>query len=205
MNGGGNKPGGNISIGYYWGVVSTLDVIKTDLDGVIILVPRVFADNRGSFYESFSRRTLRSVGIEMDVVQVNHSISLKKGTVRGLHFQQIPMAQTKLVRVLRGSIVDFVVDLRKSSPNYLKSIRIELTADNPRLVYIPKGFAHGMAAMEDQTEVEYIVDEFYSPECDRSIRYDDPQIGIDWPIDTPILSDKDQRAPFLRDSDCNFT
>ena len=181
-----------------------MDAIKTDLDGVIILVPRVFTDNRGSFYESFSRRALRSVGIEMDVVQVNHSISLKKGTIRGLHFQQMPMAQAKLVRVLRGSIVDFVVDLRKSSPNYLKSIRIELTADNPRLVYIPKGVAHGMAAMEDQTEVEYIVDEFYSSECDRSIRYDDPQIGIDWPIDIPILSDKDRRAPFLRDSDCNF-
>lgn len=181
-----------------------MDVIKTDLDGVVILVPRVFADNRGSFYESFSRRALKQCGIEMEVLQVNHSISLKKGTVRGLHFQQIPMAQTKLVRVLRGSIADFVVDLRKSSPNYLKSVRIDLRADHPRLVYIPKGFAHGMAALEDNTELEYLVDEFYSPECDRSIRYDDPQIGIEWPVDRPILSDKDQRAPLLRDSDCNF-
>lgn len=179
-------------------------VIKTELDEVLILEPRVFSDNRGYFFESYSERSLREVGIQMKAVQVNCSASNTRGTIRGLHFQNAPMAQTKLIRCLRGSILDVAVDLRKESPNYLQSVQIEISEKNCRSVYIPKGFAHGLATLEDQTIVEYVVDEFYSPEHDRSIRFDDAQIGVVWPFDVPVLSDKDQNAPNLADSDCNF-
>jgi len=181
-----------------------MNVIKTDLDGVFILEPRIFADNRGYFYESFSERSLHEAGIEMKTVQINHSQSLLRGTVRGLHFQMAPMAQTKIVRCLRGKILDVAVDLRKDSPTYKKSFQTELSEENHRCLFIPKGFAHGMATLTDSTEIEYVVDQFYSPQHDRSIRFDDPQLGVKWPFDQPILSGKDQKAPLLADSDCNF-
>lgn len=181
-----------------------MNIIKTELEGVLILEPKVFGDNRGWFMESFSDKVFKEQGLNINFVQDNHSYSAIKGTLRGLHFQNNPMAQTKLVRCTRGKILDVVVDIRKGSPTYKKWIAVELSQENKKQLLIPKGFAHGFATLTDDVEVQYKVDEYYSKEHDRSIRFDDPEIGIDWGIENPILSDKDKNAPLLKDSDCNF-
>lgn len=182
-----------------------MKIIETEIRDLYILEPVVHGDNRGWFFESFSDRELKEKGIDIVFVQDNHSFSAAKGTLRGLHFQIAPKAQTKLVRCTRGAILDVAVDLRVGSPTFLKWKAVELTEENKRQLLIPKGFAHGFLTLTDNVEVQYKVDEFYSPEHDRSIRFDDPQIGIDWGVDAPILSDKDRRAPLLCDSDVNFT
>jgi dTDP-4-dehydrorhamnose 3,5-epimerase len=184
--------------------VSGLNVVKTELEGVYILEPKVFVDNRGWFMETFSYKIFKELGLEINFVQDNHSYTKLKGTLRGLHFQNNPMAQTKLVRCTRGKILDVVVDLRKGSPTYKRWISVELSEESKRLLLIPKGFAHGFLTLTDDVEVQYKVDQYYSKEHDRSIRFDDPEIGIKWGIENPILSDKDKNAPFLKDSDCNF-
>ena len=184
--------------------MSSLNIIKTELDAVIILEPKVFGDNRGWFMESFSHKIFKELGLNLNFVQDNHSYSAIKGTLRGLHFQNNPMAQTKLVRCTRGKILDVVVDIRKGSPTYKKWIAVELSQENKKQLLIPKGFAHGFVTLTNDVEVQYKVDEYYSKEHDRSIRFDDPEIGIDWGIENPILSDKDKNAPLLKDSDCNF-
>jgi dTDP-4-dehydrorhamnose 3,5-epimerase len=184
--------------------VSGLNIVKTELEGVYILEPKVFVDNRGWFMETFSYRVFKELGLNINFVQDNHSYTKLKGTLRGLHFQNNPKAQTKLVRCTRGKILDVVVDLRKGSPTYKRWISVELSEENKRLLLIPKGFAHGFLTLTDDVEVQYKVDEYYSKEHDRSIRFDDPEIGIKWGIENPILSDKDKNAPFLKDSDCNF-
>lgn len=181
-----------------------MNIIKTELEGVLILEPKVFGDNRGWFMESFSDKVFKEQGLNINFVQDNHSYSAIKGTLRGLHFQNNPMAQTKLVRCTRGKILDVVVDIRKGSPTYKKWIAVELSQENKRQLLIPKGFAHGFVTLTDDVEVQYKVDEYYSKEHDRSIRFDDPEIGIDWGIENPILSDKDKNAPLLKDSDCDF-
>jgi len=182
-----------------------LKIIKTKIEGVCIIEPKVFGDHRGWFMESYSKMKFEENGININFVQDNHSLSAKKGTIRGLHFQNNPMAQTKLVRCTRGKILDVAVDIRKNSPTYKQWISVELSEENKKQLLIPKGFAHGFLTLTDNVEVQYKVDEYYSPEYDRSIRYDDPDIGIDWGIDNPILSEKDKSAPLLKDSDCNFT
>ncbi|HOJ50860.1 MAG TPA: dTDP-4-dehydrorhamnose 3,5-epimerase [Spirochaetota bacterium] len=181
-----------------------MKIVETDLQGVFILEPIVFSDSRGWFMESFKKSIFEKIGINVEFIQYNHSFSLKKGTLRGIHFQNNPFSQAKLVRCVRGKILDVVVDLRKNSPTYKKWIACELSDENKIQIFIPKGFGHGFVTLEDNVEVEYKVDNYYSKEHDRSIRYDDPEIGIEWGIDNPILSDKDRNAPFLRDSDCNF-
>lgn len=181
-----------------------MKIIKTNIEGLVILEPTVFGDNRGWFMETYSKQTLASLGIDTVFVQDNQSYSSQKGILRGLHFQINPMAQTKLIRCLKGSILDVAVDLRKSSPTYKKWFKIELSADNKKQLYIPKGFAHGFLTLTDEVEVAYKVDEFYSKHHDRSIKYNDPEIGVEWGIDDPILSDKDKFAPLLKDSDVNF-
>lgn len=181
-----------------------MNIVKTELEGVYILEPKVFGDNRGWFMESFSDRVFKELGLEINFVQDNHSYSATKGTLRGLHFQNKPMAQTKLVRCTRGKILDVAVDIRKGSPTYKKWIAVELSEDNKKQLLIPKGFAHGFVTLTDDVEVQYKVDECYSKELDRSIRFDDPEIGVEWGIDNPILSEKDKNAPFLKDSDFNF-
>ena len=181
-----------------------MKLINTELDGVYILEARIFGDNRGWFLESYSYKVFKEIGLDINFVQDNHSYSALKGTLRGLHFQNHPMAQTKLVRCTRGKILDVAVDLRKGSPTYKKWIAVELSDENKRQLLIPKGFAHGFLTLTDNVEVQYKVDEYYSKEHDRSIRYDDPEIGINWGIINPILSNKDKYAPFLKDSDCNF-
>ncbi|WP_094549331.1 dTDP-4-dehydrorhamnose 3,5-epimerase [Petroclostridium xylanilyticum] len=179
-------------------------IIKTKLEGVYIIEPKVFGDHRGWFMESYSKIKFKKNGIDIDFVQDNHSLSAKKGTIRGLHFQINPIAQTKLVRCTKGRILDVAVDIRKGSPTYKQWISVELSEENKKQLLIPKGFAHGFLTLTDNVEVQYKVDEYYSQEHDRSIRYDDPDIGIDWGIDNPILSEKDLKAPLLKDSDHNF-
>ena len=179
--------------------------VDTALDGVKVIEPDVIADQRGWFMESYSAWKMKDMGISIEFVQDNHSYSSQKGIVRGLHFQNEPMAQSKLVRCIYGSVMDYAVDIRKGSPSYRKWISIELSSANRKMLFIPKGFAHGFQTMEDNTEILYKVDNFYSKTHDRAIRYDDPQIGIKWSIQEPFLSDKDALAPYLSDSDCNFT
>lgn len=181
-----------------------MKVIETEIPGVLIVEPDVFGDHRGWFCETWNRQKLHDAGIDADFVQDNQSYTKAKGTLRGLHFQQNPMSQAKLVRVVRGAVLDVAVDLRKGSPTYLKHVGVELSAENKRQFFIPKGFAHGFLTLTDDVEFVYKVDAPYAPDCDRSVRFDDPEIGVDWPCEEPILSDKDKKAPLLRDSDCNF-
>ncbi len=177
---------------------------QTNLPGVFILEPQVFGDDRGYFMETYSANTFSQLGIDKIFVQDNQSFTAQKGTLRGLHFQNNPMAQSKLVRVTQGAVLDVAVDLRKGSPYYCKWFAVELSAKNKRMLSIPKGFAHGFLTLTDNVEFLYKVDNFYSKECDRSIRFDDPQIGVYWAMQNPILSQKDLSAPLLEDSDCNF-
>lgn len=181
-----------------------MNIIKTELDGVLIIEPKVFKDVRGWFTESYSKIKFQQYGIDMEFIQDNHSKSTVKGTLRGLHFQNNPKAQSKLIRCTKGKILDVVVDIRKGSPTNCKWISIELSDENMKQVLIPKGFAHGFVTLTENVEVQYKVDEYYNPEFDRNIRYDDSDIGIDWGVAAPIISDKDLKAPLLKNCDCNF-
>lgn len=181
-----------------------MELIKTEIDGVYIIEPKVFSDRRGWFMETYSKHKFEQLGLNIVFVQDNHSFSAKKGILRGLHFQLSPKAQTKLVRCTRGKILDVAVDIRKGSQTYKKWVAVELTEENKKQLFIPKGFAHGFLSLTDNVEVQYKVDEYYAPEYDRSIRFDDPEIGVDWGICNPILSEKDAKAPLLKDSDNNF-
>lgn len=178
--------------------------IKTYIKDLLVVEPNLFGDHRGWFYESFNQNKFTENNIDIVFCQDNHSYSAQKGVLRGLHFQNNPMAQTKLVRCTKGSIWDVAVDLRKSSSTYLKWFGIELTSDNHKMLLVPRGFAHGFITLENDCEVQYKVDNFYDKELDRSIRYNDPIIGIKWPMINVVLSDKDLNAPLLKDSDVNF-
>jgi dTDP-4-dehydrorhamnose reductase/dTDP-4-dehydrorhamnose 3,5-epimerase len=182
-----------------------MNIKQTEIDDVLILEPRVFGDHRGWFTETYSKSKFQELGIDIEFVQDNHSMSAQKGTLRGLHFQTNPKAQTKLVRCTKGKILDVAVDLRKGSSTYKQWVGVELSEDNKKQLLIPKGFAHGFLTLTDDVEVQYKVDEYYAPECDRSIRFDDPEIGVDWGIQDPILSEKDLKAPLLKDSDVDFS
>jgi dTDP-4-dehydrorhamnose 3,5-epimerase len=181
-----------------------MKIIELELPGVLLLEPKYFEDFRGYYSETYSARTLKEYGIETVFVQDNHSFSLKKGTIRGIHFQNEPKPQTKLVRCTRGRIMDFAVDLRRRSPNYKKWVGVELSAENRKQIWIPRGFGHGFVTLEDNCEVQYKVDEFYYPEFDRAIAWHDPEIGISLGLNNPIVSKKDIDAPLLCDSDINF-
>lgn len=178
--------------------------LKTDIPGLVLLEPVIHEDHRGWFIESYSQKEFETHGITVQFVQDNHSMSRQKGVLRGLHYQMSPMAQGKLLRCTQGSLLDVAVDLRKDSPTYKKWFSVVLSAANKRLFFVPRGFGHGFLTLENDTQVEYKVDAYYSPQHDRSIRYDDPELGIDWGVDDVILSDKDRNAPLLKDSDCNF-
>ena len=181
-----------------------MNIIKTEIEDVLIIETKVFGDYRGWFVETYSYDKFKEFGIDIVFVQDNHSMSAKKGTLRGLHFQNNPKSQAKLIRCTKGNILDVAVDLRKGSSTYKRWVAIELSESNKRQLMVPKGFAHGFLTLTDDVEVQYKVDEYYSPEHDRSIRFDDPEIGVDWGIEAPILSEKDLKAPFLKDSDVNF-
>jgi dTDP-4-dehydrorhamnose 3,5-epimerase len=178
---------------------------ETELEGVWIVEPNLFGDHRGWFMETYSENTFKENGLSFNFVQDNQSYSATKGTLRGLHYQLNPKAQTKLVRCTRGSIFDVAVDVRKGSPTLGKWFGLELTAENKKQLLIPKGFAHGFMTLEEDVEVQYKVDELYAPECDGGILWNDPSIGIEWPIDVvPVLSAKDKNAPLLKDTNLNF-
>jgi dTDP-4-dehydrorhamnose 3,5-epimerase len=181
-----------------------MNVIETKLPGVVIVEPQVFGDHRGWFMESWSQKTMADNGLNVNFVQDNQSYTARKGTLRGIHFQQYPMAQTKLVRVTRGAVMDVAVDLRKDSPTYRQWVAVELSAENRKQLLIPQGFGHAFLTLTDDVEFVYKCDNFYSKEHDRNIRFDDPELGVEWGIADPILSEKDAAAPFLKDSDCNF-
>lgn len=181
-----------------------MKITELELEGVKILEPKYFEDYRGYYTESYSSRTLKEFGIDTVFVQDNHLLSLKRGTIRGIHFQNRPKAQAKLLRCTRGSILDVVVDLRRNSPTFTKWISVVLSEENRKQIFIPKGYGHACISLEDFTEVQYKVDELYYPEFDRAIAYNDPQLNIDWGTDEVILSEKDSRAPFLSESDANF-
>ncbi|MGN0962780.1 MAG: dTDP-4-dehydrorhamnose 3,5-epimerase [Clostridia bacterium] len=181
-----------------------MEIIRTELPGVCIIEPKVFGDHRGYFTETWSKREMERLGFSFDFVQDNESFTAEKGTIRGIHFQIDPMAQAKIVRVSQGAVLDVAVDLRKGSPFYKKWVAVELSAENHRQLLLPRGFGHGFVSLTNDVLFLYKVDNAYSPECDRSIRFDDPEIGVDWGITDPILSVKDQTAPVLADSDCNF-
>lgn len=181
-----------------------MNIIRTDIEDVLIIEPSVFGDHRGWFTESYSKEKFKGLGINIDFNQDNHSFSAQKGTLRGLHFQISPKAQTKLIRCTKGKIFDVAVDLRKGSPTYKKWVGVELSEENKRQLLIPKGFAHGFLTLTDNVEVQYKVDEYYSAECDRSIKYDDTEIGVEWGVQNPILSQKDFDAPYLNESDVDF-
>ena len=183
-----------------------MNVIETALAGVRILEPQVFGDARGWFMESWSKKKMEDAGILVDFVQDNHSFSAQKGTLRGLHYQLNPMAQAKLLRVSRGAIFDVAVDIRCGSPTYAKWVGVELTAENYRQLFIPRGFAHGFITLTDDVEVQYKADNFYAPDCDGNIHWDDPEIGVAWPLAPVVLSEKDAKAPLLSArTELNFT
>ena len=179
--------------------------IETGLPGVVIIEPQVFGDKRGYFMETYSAWKFEELGIHAVFVQDNQSYSAQKGILRGIHFQNAPYAQAKLVRVTRGAVMDVTVDLRKGSPTYKQWVAVELSEENKRMLYIPRGFGHGFKTLTADVEFCYKVDNPYSKECDRGIRFDDPEIGVDWgEVARELLSDKDTHSPLLRDSDCNF-
>ena len=178
-----------------------MDVIKTEIDGVLIIEPKVFGDKRGYFFESFSQREFDEkvapiLGHTINFVQDNESMS-SYGVMRGLHFQRPPYTQSKLVRCVKGAVLDVAVDIRKGSPQYGKWVSVRLSAENKKQIFIPRGFAHGFITLTDNVEVQYKADNYYAPECDGNIRWNDPQIGIDWELEPVILSDKDEKAPLL--------
>jgi dTDP-4-dehydrorhamnose 3,5-epimerase len=173
-----------------------MDVISLDIPEVKIIIPRRFSDDRGFFSETYNSRAFKAAGIGADFVQDNHSFSAKAGTVRGLHFQAPPFAQSKLVRVVRGAIIDVAVDAHKASPNFGKWVMAELSAENGKQIFVPKGFLHGFITLEPDTEVDYKVDAFYDGASDGSVKWNDPDLAIDWGVaeDAASLSEKDAKA-----------
>lgn len=178
---------------------------STDIPGLLIIEPGQLNDSRGFFMESYSRRKYIELGIDDEFVQDNISLSLKSGTIRGMHYQLEPMAQSKLIRTIRGKTLNVVVDLRKGSPAYGKWTAITLLPKQFRLLYVPRGLANGFCSLEDSTEIEYKVDAYYSPEHERSFRWNDAELDIDWPVTDPILSEKDRAAPPFKEAEHNFT
>ncbi|WP_282022623.1 dTDP-4-dehydrorhamnose 3,5-epimerase [Priestia flexa] len=181
-----------------------MKIIKTKFEDVVVIEPKVFGDHRGFFTESYNKELFVQHDIDMDFIQDNHSLSQQSGTLRGMHYQLAPKAQTKLVRVTRGAIYDVIIDIRKGSPTYGQWQGFILSADNKRQLLVPKGFAHGFCTLVENTEVQYKVDELYSPEHDRGIAWNDPALKIDWPVNEPVLSEKDTKHPTLAEADNNF-
>ena len=179
--------------------------IDTMLPGVCIVEPMVHGDQRGYFMETYNRQAFADIGITAEFVQDNQSYTASRGVLRGIHFQNAPMAQAKLVRVTKGAVLDVAVDLRKGSPTYRQWVGVELSAENKRMLFIPRVFGHGFVTLTDDVEFCYKVDNLYSKECDRGICYNDPTIGVDWgKVNPSLLSQKDTTNPLLDDSDCNF-
>jgi len=183
-----------------------MQIEQTPLSGVVIITPARFGDARGFFSESYSAKAMAENGIDIPFVQDNHSLSSTVGTIRGLHFQAPPHAQDKLVRCGKGALFDVAVDIRRGSPTYGQWFGAELSFENGRQLLVPAGFAHGFVTLQPDTEIIYKCSDYYARETESAIRWDDPQIGIDWGgVSDPILSEKDAVAPLLADLDTPFT
>ena len=182
-----------------------MEIIKTALEGVVIIEPRIFKDERGYFYESFSQREFDEKVMPVRFVQDNESMSVKN-VIRGLHYQKMPYTQSKLVRCTQGTVLDVVVDIRKGSPTYGQHITVELTGENHRQLFIPRGFAHGFAVLSDTAVFQYKCDNFYAPQAEAGIQLGDEALGIDWriPMEDAILSGKDLKYPLLKDTVSDF-
>ncbi len=176
-----------------------VEALTTKLQDVFLLNPKVFHDTRGFFLESYSEKKFQELNLHYNFVQDNHSFSLKKGVLRGLHFQKQPYTQAKLVRVIRGAVYDVVVDLRKNSPTFQQWQGFELTAENFLMLLIPRGFAHGFCTLSDSTDFIYKNDNFYMPQAESGIRWNDSTLNIPWPVENPLLSEKDMKLPFLNE------
>jgi len=178
-----------------------MEIIETNIPDVKVITPKKHGDHRGSFAETFNCKALAAAGIEADFVQDNQSYSAAKGVVRGLHFQIPPFAQGKLVRVLRGSILDVAVDLRRSSPTFKHHVAVQLSAENFKQIFVPKGFAHGFVTLVTDTEILYKVTDYYAPDHERGLMWNDPDLGIDWPVnaDDAVLSSRDRELSHLSD------
>ncbi len=181
------------------GEVMLFTFIETNLEGLWVIEPKPFKDDRGSFFRVFCKETYKKIGFEGDFVQINHSINAKKGTIRGLHFQNPPFSETKLVRCINGKVLDVVVDIREDSPTFLKHFSIELSKDNQKSLFIPEGFAHGFQTLEDNSELIYHHTNYYTPNSEGGIRYDDPMLNIDWKLASSSLhiSERDQSYDWL--------
>lgn len=182
-----------------------MEIIKTTIDGVVIIEPCIYSDSRGYFFESFNQKEFEEKVCKTTFVQDNESKS-SYGVIRGLHFQRPPFAQSKLVRVVKGTVLDVAVDIRKGSPTFGQHVAVELTEENHRQFFIPKGFAHGFSVLSEEVIFQYKCDNFYSPQCEGAIAWDDPDLGIDWKItvDNIILSEKDKQHNRLKDTDVLF-
>lgn len=179
-------------------------IVKTIFDSVFVIEPKVWRDDRGFFFESYSKKAFESLGIVTEFIQDNHSKSVSKDVIRGLHLQKAPYAQTKLVRCTRGRMWDVVVDLRLGSATFGQWDAVELSEENALMLYIPKGFGHGFQSLTEDVEVLYKVDEGYHPEAEVTVLWNDPTIGIPWDVEAPILSEKDQQAKTLAEQMVNF-
>lgn len=180
-----------------------MTITKTNIEGCVVIEPTIFEDNRGAFFESYNKKALEHyLGMPIDFVQDNHSISAK-GVLRGLHFQNGTFAQTKLVRVIRGEVIDIVVDIRKQSNSFGEYFKIRLSEENKKMLFIPKGLAHGFLTLDNNTQFIYKCDQYYKKEAEGGIIYNDPDLNIDWefPSDRLILSEKDKKLPFLKELD----
>jgi len=179
-----------------------MQVIPTEIPAVKLIVPKKFGDHRGFFSEVYSRKALATLGIASEFVQDNHSLSVEKGVLRGLHYQVAPMAQDKLVRVVHGAILDVAVDIRRDSQTFGRHVTAVLSAENWQQIFVPTGFAHGFVTLQPNTEVLYKVTNYYSPSHERGIRWNDPKLGIDWGIDEAraILSNRDREHPMLAEA-----
>lgn len=182
-----------------------MEVIKTTIEGVVIITPRIFKDSRGYFFESFNQNEFEQKVCQTTFVQDNESKS-SYGVLRGLHFQKPPYAQSKLVRVLKGAVLDVAVDIRKGSPTFGQHVAVELTEDNHLQFFIPRGFAHGFSVLSEEVIFQYKCDNFYAPQYEGALAWNDPDLSIDWlvPEDKILLSDKDRAHPRLKDADCLF-
>lgn len=186
-------------------IFESMEVIKTDIEGVVIIEPRIFRDDRGYFYESFSQREFEEKVCRTTFVQDNQSKS-SYGVLRGLHFQKPPYCQSKLVRCIKGAVLDVAVDLRKGSPTFGKHVAVELTEDNHRQLFVPRGFAHGFAVLSEEAVFQYKCDNFYNKESEGAIAWDDPELAIDWriPADKALLSEKDKLNKGIKEADFLF-
>ena len=180
-----------------------MNITKTDIEGLIIIEPQIFKDSRGCFFESWNAKKFKQLGISEDFVQDNQSVS-SKGVLRGLHFQNPPYAQAKLVRVIEGSVLDVAVDLRKNSPTYGKHVSVILSEQNNKSFFIPKGFAHGFLSLEDNTVFNYKCSDYYNKESEGSLLWNDEDLKIDWQIDNPLISEKDLKADLFKNFKTKF-